>query len=167
MRKRVVYAMVAAVLLSLTAVSCKTSEENYKAAYDIAARKQVGGVNRDVSSFIEREKRLSEQKVVAGDTVRMLTRRVRMIEGNDADIDNYCVVAGDFKQVFNAKSLSGRINTAEGNTLSYVVMNPEKLYYVVYRGFDTKEDAASFLKNKDNFKVKLPVEQPWILETQK
>lgn len=166
--KKLVYLMIMAVVLSVSTTSCKTTEENYKAAYEIAARKQVGGVNRDVSGFIEREKRLSEQKVILGDSVRVLTQPVRMVDGDDAAIHNYCVVVGDFKQVFNARSFCKRINDAEKDTAvpPYVVVNPEKQYYVVYKGFDTKEDAALFLKNKDNFKVKIPLEEPWILEKQ-
>lgn len=164
--RKLVSLMIVAVALSISVTSCKTTEENYKAAYEIAARKQVGGVTRDVSSFIEREKRLGEQKVIMGDSVRMLTQPVRMVDGDDSAIHNYCVVVGDFKQVFNARSFCKRINDAEKDTNipPYVVVNSEKHYYVIYRGFDTKEEAAGFLKNKENFKVKIPIEEPWILE---
>lgn len=166
--RKIAYLMIAVVILAVSATSCKTTEENYKAAYDIAARKQVGGVSRDVSAFIEREKRLGERKLIMGDSVRVLTQRVKMVEGDDTSIHNYCVVVGDFKQVFNASSFSKRINDVEKDTIkpSYVVVNPEKRYYVIYKGFDTKEEAAGFLKNMDNFKIKIPIEEPWILEKQ-
>ena len=164
--KKVTYLMLSMAILSLIGTSCKTSEENYKAAYEIAARKQMGETGRDVSGFIEREKRLSDKKVILGDTVKVVTERVKMVDGEDAAIQNYSVVVGDFKQVFNARSFCTRINNAENNAKlpAYVLINNEKRYYVVYRGFATKEEAATFLSNKENFKVKSPLEEPWILE---
>lgn len=166
--KNIAYLIISLMMLAVSATSCKTTEENYKAAYDIAARKQVGGVSRDVSAFIEREKRLGERKLIMGDSVRVLTQRVKMVEGDDTSIHNYCVVVGDFKQVFNASSFSKRINDVEKDTItpSYVVVNPEKRYYVIYKGFNTKEEAAVFLMNRDNFKIRIPIEEPWILEKQ-
>ena len=84
--------------------------------------------------------------MVAGDSVRLVTERVSMVDGKASDLHKYCVVVGDFKQVFNARSFCTRINEAEANNVSYVVMNPEKMYYVVYKGFDTKEDAIKHAK---------------------
>ena len=158
--------ILALVLMAVATVSCKTSEENYRSAYEIAAerRTSTGTVDRQLGGFIEREKRLAETRVVAGDSVRLVTERVSMVDGKASDLHKYCVVVGDFKQVFNARSFCTRINEAEANNVSYVVMNPEKMYYVVYKGFDTKEDAAIFLRNKDNFKILVPKKEPWIIE---
>lgn len=164
--KKTLYLAIVAVLVSMLATSCKTSEENYKAAYDIAARKQIGGAGRDVSGFIEREKRLSEYTRINGDTVRVLTQQVRMIDGDDADVDNFGVVVGDFKQVFNARSFRERINAEETTFKSYVVINGEKRYYVIYRGFDSREDAAKFLNAKE-YKITPQLSEPWVLEMQK
>jgi len=154
------------VVMALVAASCKTTEENYRSAYEIAAERKMGSSsNRDLRGFIEREKRLSETRVIAGDSVRVVTERVSLVDGNNGTLHKYCVVVGDFKQVFNARSFRNRINEAEGDsTQSYVVMNPEKIYYVVYKGFAVKEDAAMFLRNKDNFKILVPKKDPWIVE---
>lgn len=158
--------MVAAMMSVVCVTSCKTSEENYKAAYDVALRRQVGGAGRDVSGFIQREQNIAQLQAVEGDTVRIVTENVRMIDGNDADIKAYSVVVGNFKQVFNARSYSKRINNAESDAPSYVVMNPEKNYYVVYRGFDTKEEAAKMLRQK-SYKIGTQLDVPWILELSK
>lgn len=165
---RIKWLMMAMVAVLMVATSCKTTEENYRAAYEIAAERKMGGnasMNRDLRGFIEREKRLAETRVVAGDSVRMVTERVTMVDGENANMHRYNVVVGDFKQVFNARSFRNRINEAEGNNdQSYVVMDPQKLYYVVYKGFDTEEAAAEFLCNKDNFKILVPKKDPWIVE---
>lgn len=158
------YILFAVAVMAVFAMSCKTTEENYRSAYEIAAERRMGTADRQLGGFIEREKRLAQTRVVAGDSVRMVTERVVMVDGQASDLKKYCVVVGDFKQVFNARSFRTRINEAEGNTDSYVVMNPEKMYYVVYKGFETKEDAAKFLRDKNNFKIIVPKKEPWIVE---
>lgn len=153
-------------IMLLSAASCKTTEENYKAAYDIAVRKQETGAGRDVSSFITRERRLNEYKQVGTDSVRIVIENVSVIDGPVNNIGKYGVVVGEFKQVFNAKSYRDRINNAENNTdaPAFVAMNSMKQYYVIYRSFDTKTAAAAFLKDKNNFKIKTQIDETWILE---
>ena len=151
-------------LVAMVATSCKTTEENYRSAYEIAAERKMGNDNRDLRGFIDREKRLTEMRVVAGDSIRMITERVTMVDGTTADLHQFCVVVGDFKQVFNARSYSRRINEAEANNDSYVVVNSEKMYYVVYKGFNERGEAADFLRNKNNFKILVPKKEPWIIE---
>ena len=155
-------------VLVLTMTSCKTTEENYKAAYDIAVQRNQMGADRNVSGFIEREKRLAEYSVVEGDTVRIVTEKVSIIDNEATIVKKYGVVVGDFKQVFNARSYRDRINSTENDSEnpSYVIMNPEKKYYVIYKGFDTKEAASAFIKNAANFKI-TPPRDPWILESSK
>ena len=156
----------AVIVVTLVMASCKTTEENYRSAYEIAAERKMGTStgDRTLNGFIERERRLSETKVVAGDSVRIVTEHVSMVDGKASDVHKCCVVVGDFQQVFNARSFCKRINEAEGNTDAYVVMNAQKVYYVVYKGFATREDAASFLRNKENFKILVPKKEPWIVE---
>lgn len=152
------------IVVMLSATSCKTTEENFKSAYDIAVKKNEKGADDNITAIIEQEKRLNEYSVVNGDSVRVLSQTVTMIDGDASAMKKYGVVVGEYKQVFNARSFRNRINTTEKDTPSYVVMNPLKKYYVVYKGFDSKNDAASFLKKKSNFKMTLPVGDPWILE---
>lgn len=163
--RKILYILAIAVV-TLVVTSCKTTEENYRSAYEIAAERKMGTStgDRTLNGFIEREKRLSETKVVAGDSVRIVTEHVSMVDGKASDMHKCCVVVGDFQQVFNARSFCKRINEAEGNTDSYVVMNAQKVYYVVYKGFATREEAASFLRKKDNFKILVPKKEPWIVE---
>ena len=160
---RTISLIAGALLLAMT--SCKTTEENYKAAYDIAVQRNQMGVDRNLSAFIEREKHLAEFSVIEGDTVRIITEKVSMVDFDASAMKNYGVVVGEFKQIFNARSYRDRINLAENDTENpaYVVMNPEKKYYVIYKGFDTKEAATAFIKNYDNFKI-TPPHDPWLLE---
>lgn len=153
-------------MMLLSAASCKTTEENYKAAYDIAVKKQESGAGRDVSSYISRERRLNEYKQVGTDSVRIVIEHVSVVDGPVNNAKKYGVVVGEFKQVFNARSYRDRINNAENSleTPAFVVMNAMKQYYVIYRSFDTKTGAAAFMKNKGNFKINTQTDEVWILE---
>lgn len=153
-------------MMLLSAASCKTTEENYKAAYDIAVKKQESGAGRDVSSYISRERRLNEYKQVGTDSVRIVIEHVSVVDGPVNNAKKYGVVVGEFKQVFNARSYRDRINNAENSpeTPAFVVMNAMKQYYVIYRSFDTKTEAAAFMKNKGNFKINTQTDEVWILE---
>ena len=153
-------------MMLLSAASCKTTEENYKAAYDIAVRRQETGAGQDVSSFITREKRLNEYKQIGTDSVRIVIENVSIIDNPGKNIEKYGVVVGEFKQVFNAKSYRDRINNTENNSdaPAFVVMNTMKKYYVIYRSFNTKTEAAAFLKDKNNFKIKTQIDEVWILD---
>lgn len=153
-------------MMLLSAASCKTTEENYKAAYDIAIRRQETGAGQDVSSFITREKRLNEYKQIGTDSVRIVIENVSIIDNPVTNVGKYGVVVGEFKQVFNAKSYRNRINNTENNSdaPAFVVMNTMKKYYVIYRSFNTKTEAATFLKDKNNFKIKNQIDEVWILE---
>ncbi|MBR2379165.1 MAG: SPOR domain-containing protein, partial [Bacteroidaceae bacterium] len=100
------------------------------------------------------------------DSVRIVIENVSIIDNPGKDIEKYGVVVGEFKQVFNAKSYRDRINNTENNSDSpaFVVMNTMKKYYVIYRSFNTKTEAAAFLKDKNNFKIKTQIDEVWILE---
>lgn len=162
--KKIITIVMATVLMSLVMTSCKTSEENYKAAYDIAASKQRSGVDNKVSAFIEREKRLGEVRVVSGDSIRFTSQYVSPLDEENTEIHKYGIVVGDFKQKFNATSYRNRINNETGENTAYIVVGQDKNYMVIYKGFDTKEEAAEFMKDKSNFKITIPKTGMWILE---
>ncbi len=165
MEKRNIITLVLAVfVLSALFTSCKTSEKNYKEAYDIAVSKQRGGVDNKYSAFIEREKRLREVTVVGGDSVRVVSQYVKPMDGETAKIYKYGVAIGEYKQMFNATSYRDRIHVATGDNTAYIVVGQEKNYIVVYKGFDTKEEAAAYIKDKSNFKIAIPKTGVWILE---
>lgn len=166
MKKQIFKACAMMLMLLVATSSCKTTEANYKAAYDVAKAKTQQGGDREITGFIEREKRLNDYSLVGGDSVKVISEFVSIIDGDAADVKTYGVVVGDFKQVFNARSFRDRIKEVENNTDSpaYVAVSPAKRYYVVYKGFDDIKDASKFLKNKKNFKIGIPLEEPWILE---
>ncbi len=119
------------------------------------------GVDAETYARIEAEKERNTA-VVAGDSLRLITDRVNIVDDEPSTMKPYGVVIGEYKQLFNARSFRDRLKK-EGQP-AYVVMNGERMYFVVARGFDTSVEAAEFLKDvRNKIKMKIPIEKPWIL----
>ena len=144
--KRWHFILQALVVVALSGfTSCKSNEANYRAAYDITRERQreMAGVDEGTYTRIEAE-RTANTAVIMGDSVRMITTYVDIVDGTRADIKLYNVVVGEYKQLFNARSFRNRlVNNGHG---SYVVKDSENVYYVVVEGFDTAPEAAEYLK---------------------
>lgn len=163
MKKTILHALVS-LMLALTLGACHTTEANYRASYDIAREKTRQGVGTELLGKIEAEQQ-RKTAIIAGDSVRMLHRYVRGVDRDPAQLKPYNVVAREFKQVANAKSMCARLR-AEGHD-SYVLLWPqEKTYYVVVNGYDTPQDAAAFLRQApDKIKMRLDTTALWILHS--
>lgn len=126
--------------------SCKTSEANYRAAYELARQKDTAGVDSTVYSRIRSEER--PQTVVAGgDTLAMKTEYVRLTDGCGGTAEGfrpYNVVIARFKQLFNAKSVRSRAIEA-GYKDAFIVQTREPLYYVVAVSCATTAEARKAL----------------------
>ncbi|MDE6276871.1 MAG: SPOR domain-containing protein [Muribaculaceae bacterium] len=160
-------------LVVLAALSaCKTSEQNYRAAYE----KAIAG--RDSSEAIEntiygRERRQVgfDYIVLPGgsDTVAVKRQLVRIAEGGGGIRENlrrYCVVVGQFKQRFNAMSLRDRLAIEDGTMpAAFVVETAEPYYYVIGGSYSSITQAADTLHR---FQAERPIPfkapLPFILE---
>lgn len=137
--------IVSAIALFLFA-ACKTNEVNYRAAYEIAKQKSMDGVDAETYEKMQRES--MPTKVVAdGDTLRMMRASVNVAkyEGNEGvALKRYNVVVAQFKQIFNAKAMMGRLNNQGYNAI--VLQNPDPSYFVVAGSVDSKEEAVELMK---------------------
>ena len=161
------YMLLAVAVLMLSAVGCKTSEENYKAAYDTAVARTHENVGLEAYDKVQAEKRRYTE-VVNGDSVRVVRAHCNIVDGQHTDVKKYSVVVAVFDQLINARSYRDRLKEQEGFE-SYVVMNnADKKYHVIVQGFDDKPQAVAFIKNiQENptfMKMKILVPIPWILE---
>ena len=149
MKTRIFLLLVAATAL-LGATSCKTTEKNYKSAYDIAKAKNMerNKLNDDeVFDKIEKEKS-APTATINGEKVRMDSRFVSVVEDDPSVAKKYNVVAKDFKQVFNARSLRDRLKE-QGHPSYLLYEASDKNYYVVVQGFDEASQAMDFILNRD------------------
>ena len=161
MKQIFAYALVACLATLLH--SCKTSEANYRAAYDVTVQHVKAREAVDSSTYdrIQAEKR-EATAVVAGDSVRLVTHRVNIVDDPISSLKRYGVVVGEYKQAFNARSFRARLKKEEKP--AYVVIDSEKVYYVIAHGFDSSAEAAAYIKRIDKeVKMRIPIEKPWIL----
>lgn len=165
MKKLILY-IAGAVTLSLPA--CKTTEANYRAAYETAKeRNRSGDLDSTVYARIRQEARPSAVKV-GSDTLPLVTQNVKLtpIEGVEAapTLRRYNLVVAQFKQIFNARSMRMRLVEA-GYPDALIVETREPLYYVVAASYD---NAAAALKGLNDIKAAQPLVLrepfPWILQ---
>lgn len=161
------YLLLAIALIMLGAVGCKTSEENYKAAYDKAVARTQESVGKEAYDKVQAEKRRYTE-VVNGDSVRVVRAHCNIVDGKATEVKKYSVVVAVFDQLINARSYRDRLRDQEGFESYVVLNNADKKYHVILQGFDDKPQAVAFIKNiQDNpsfIKMKIMVPIPWILE---
>lgn len=154
-------------VLTLTAMTgCKTTEANYRAAYETAKeRANTGGLDSTVYASIRREARPGTVKV-GNDTMPLTTQYVKptKIDGTTQPLNRYNIVVAQFKQLFNAKSMVGRLKDA-GYADASIAETKEPLYYVIA---SSHGDAASALRGLEAIKSQhiIPLRDPfpWVLQ---
>ncbi|MDE6353164.1 MAG: SPOR domain-containing protein [Muribaculaceae bacterium] len=145
--KNTIYSIIAISLICSTFTSCKTSEKNYRAAYELAQQKKTES-DGETDNLIKKEE--GPQSTLIDGVVlpvkSVYTSPVRDIEGFDpADVKKYNVVIASFRQLFNAKSVRKRAITA-GFDKAYILVDRDKVYYVVAQSYSTAAEAEAALK---------------------
>ena len=155
-------------LIVPTLFSCKTTEANYRAAYEktIAGREESGAVDSTIYGAQRRSMETVTLNTPDGD-VEVRRQMVRITEeggGSEEKLHRYNVVVRQFKQLFNAKSMRGRL--AEGKYPSaFVIETAEPYYYVVIASYDDVSEARKALdevRSSGNIVMREPL--PFILE---
>lgn len=153
-------------ILIVSLASCKTSEANYRAAYEkTIAMRDAADENETIYGGSSRELRQSFMKN-GNDTVPISLKMVSPVDNGDnsAVKGRFLLVVGQFKQKFNAQSLCERV-VAAGYPDAFLVQTSEPYYYVVAKSFDNISQAADALeaiKKKAPVVMKDPV--PFILK---
>lgn len=143
-------------IICASLVSCKTSEANYRAAYEktVAAK---DAENADETIYGGSRRKPSQSFMMNGtDTVFVNVKMVSPLvsEGEEKpEMRKLMVVVGQFKQKFNALSLRDRV-AANGYPEAFVVQTSEPYYYIVAQSFD---DVSSALAALDEIRKKAPV----------
>ena len=163
MRKLIIAAVI--ILMGLTA--CKTTEQNYRSAYQTAVshREESSGVDSTIYARIRNSARVS-QLAVGSDTLDIRTEYIGYPEGGGSsreNVERYNVVVGQFKQIFNAKAMRKRL--IEQGYDAMIINTREPLYYVVAASCSTAAEAAEQLARvKADSKIVLKAPLPFILQ---
>lgn len=157
------------IILAALLASCKTSESNYRAAYEktMAARED----SQDETIYNAHRRNLASQAVISGgDTIPVVIERVSVVVRDGEakpEVKAYNVVAGRFKQKFNAFSLRDRLVDA-GYSEALVVQTAEPYYYIITSTFDSPKDAQAALEQlKSDAPVNMTDPIPFILHNPK
>ncbi len=164
MKFKTLYYLLAAFCL----VGCKPTEQNYREAYEktMAGRAASEAEDSTIYTNIRREMR-ERQMVVGSDTVPVKSQHVSITEGGggiNEYIRRYCVVAGQFKQRFNALSMRERMADGE-YPAAFVVQTREPYYFVVAASYDSIAPALEMverLRSDQDLKIKEPL--PFVLQ---
>ena len=151
-------------LAALALTACRSSEENYREAYEKAMERRQTGIAAETYAKIEAE-RQRYTHVINGDSVRMIYMNVNVAIDSTDVVYPFNVVVASFTQRINAKSYRDRLREECGLKGSYVLQGgPDKQFFVVAQGFDTHTEAAAMLHDLDQ-KVCLKILEPlpWIL----
>jgi hypothetical protein len=149
--------------VSIALWSCHSTETNYKESYDKAVAASRTG-EKGVLYQQELENRKKANKVVDGDSIRMLNHHFNIVDDKSDIIKKYNVVVAEFKQKFNAQSYRDRLRKEEGRNAFVVYIAAKKLYCVVAYSNDDLSAAAEFAKNPEEYiKLKVLVPRAWVL----
>lgn len=149
MRKYLILNILAAVIF--TVAGCKTSESNYREAYEkaIAGREANADLDSTVYGTVRRQMSVREVVLPDGTTVPVYVQHVRVTDGGGGIPENlrrYNVVVGRFKQLFNAKSLRNRLVDDNVFPGAFVVQTAEPYYYIVASSWSSLAEAAAAMR---------------------
>lgn len=144
--------------MTMAVGACKTTEKNYRRAYD----RTMADSTRNVTPFNETiygryRNQVTLSKVTDGSrdiTVHDLRVTVTPDGGGINEwLKTYSVVVGEFKQLFNARSLRQRFYDA-GYSRAFLVQNAEPYYYIVV---DSSDDLSQMTRIADSLRTATPV----------
>lgn len=162
--------LLAVVFGAIGFTGCKTSEKNYRKAYERAVADNDRGVTEFENTIYNKYRgRMQDAQMVLGtDTIDTKVLRVKVTKdggGIREWLKKYSVVVGEFKQLFNANSLRQRFVDA-GYPRTFLVENNEPYYYIVV---DSSDDlrAMDALADSVAKTTKIPLKDgfPYILQS--
>lgn len=155
----------AAMALLLVANGCKTTEANYRAAYEKAVARQNEGLTPEELQGFEREKAVPVS-IWRGDSIPLRARYARTMAETPQTTAaaRYNIIVAEFTQRFNATSAAERARTG-GYPDARVLFDNEKRYYVSAVSAATLDSAVVLLHHVDSappMPMRTPC--PYILE---
>lgn len=129
------YIILFTIFFVISLASCKTSEANYRTAYEKAV------ALRDIEDIDDNQ--LAPRYVIEnGDTIAVVVENVSVVKDSDIQpqVKSFGVVVGKFRQRFNAMSLRDRFVDAGYNS-AIVVATASDEYYIIAVSYDTAKEA--------------------------
>lgn len=159
--------LLVAVIAAMALGACKTTEANYKAAYEAAKIQQRESADIDSTIYGKIRRQGTTMKLAVGaDTLPIRTEAIGYTDGGGVSretVKRYNIVVGQFKQVFNARQMRERL-MAGGYPDAFIIHTREPLYYVVTQTVATpKEALAAYERVKGDRTIVLRDPLPFVL----
>ncbi len=139
--------LILTILAAAAFTACRTTETNYRQAYErtVAARTEQDSLDNTIYGHERRNMSETKARTSTGE-VTLKTQFVRVAQGCglNENLHRYNAVVGQFKQIFNARSMRERLIDA-GFPATIVVETAEPYYYIVIGSFNTIDEAAAEL----------------------
>lgn len=145
-------------MLLLLLCGCRTTEANYKAAYDVAAAKaaqraQLDEEDRFYNDLFAKQRRQRTVYIVGPDTLSVSTMMLAPVEQGSSpatpeQVHQYSIVVNGFEQQFNAQAMCKRLQE-NGFPEAYVAKVAKPYYYVMTAGTDDIKAVPALLRQAD------------------
>lgn len=149
---------VIAIVMALT--GCKTSEANYRAAYEVAKEKRTQEIDAMTDASLAKAE-MPQMQAIGETDMPVITLRLYAVaaEGANSVVPKlYSVAVAKFKQLFNARSLCQRLREG-GLESAFVTMDREKNYYVITGTTSNEKEVVAIMSETESnnvFKAKTP-----------
>lgn len=156
--------LAAAAAVALLAGGCKTTEANYRSAYEKALEKRNEGLSAEEIAAFAREEAIP-RTVFRGDSIPLRGAYVKCVAGGvDGQILPYSVAVATFRQKFNAESVFKRLQAA-GFTDAALLVDKDERYLVAATTDSTLESAVGSLRRVETTSpVAMRAPFPYILK---
>lgn len=167
--KHTLLLILAAAMISAILAGCKTSEANYRAAYEKAVASRADRDSLEQTIYGRHRLGMGSKMAFAdGDSAVVKTQRVRVTDGGGGVrewLKAYNVVAGQMKQRFNALSLRERL-ADNGFPRAFVVETAEPYYYIIVDAYPSEAEAVKAcadLRRRTDLPVAMRPPLPFVL----
>lgn len=126
--------------------SCRTTEANYRKAYETAVEKRNEAYTSDEVARINHEEAIPKT-LYKGDSIPLRGRYVNTLKTDPpvTPAKKYSVVVASFKQKFNANSVATRLRE-QGYTDVRILVDRDNTYFVAATSFPTLGEAVASLE---------------------
>ncbi len=151
-------------VLLLILASCRTTEANYRGAYELA--KQPNEQHDSLTANLIANEQAPTIVNVGDETMKLRKEYVSLVADEGATKDmlrQYNVVVGRFRQIFNARSMASRMSSL--GYKSYILVNRTPAYFVAVASTDSINEALQLYKSVElDTRVVYKAPFPWVLE---
>ena len=159
--KSLILLVTTATIISISVCSCKTTEANYRAAYEAAKTGDDESIGSEEAEQLRRSQ-LPDSISIEGVKIPIKRIAIYPAEAKDlpkSQLERFNVAVAKFKQVFNARSMATRLRD-RGFEEACIARDREENYYVLAKTTNSAKEADKILKELEKER-EIVISQPF------